>query len=181
MSFESFETIGIVVSLLGLVLTLGGLALRTHQNTQSLRSLNYSRAVDRLAALQGRLSGDAEMAKLFAVGLRDPDRMSTEDRIRLTWVFYEMFGAFEFIHDQANAGALPSDVWDRWAETVAWWLSFPAVQAWWHARPTPFNPRFTRFVEDRLAEPRMDEEAARRWAEFVRAGESSGEAGESSA
>ncbi len=161
------ESLGTIISLLAVALTLAGLAMRTRQNTQTLRSLTYSRALDRLAAAQARLAADADMSKLFSIGLRDPTRLTRHERIRFTWLLYEMFGIFEFMHDQARARTIPSDLWGRWSPTVAWWLTFPGIQAWWKAKPTPFNPRFSAFVESRIAQPCADEEANRRWQEFL--------------
>ena len=168
MAWAPLESIGTMVSLFAVVISVTGLAFRTRQNTQSLRTLTYSRSLDRLASIQSRLSGDADMARLFAVGMRKPDELSAGDRIRMTWVLYEMFGAFEFMFDQAHEKALPADVWKRWAATVSWWLSLPGVRAWWRAKPAPFNPRFSAFVDDRLARPVLDADADARWQAFLR-------------
>lgn len=167
MAIGLLESLGTIISLLAVALTLAGLAMRTRQNTQTLRSLTYSRALDRLAAAQARLAADAEMSRLFSIGLRDPARLTRHERIRFTWLLYEMFGIFEFMHDQARAKSIPPEVWERWSPTVAWWLMFPGAQAWWKAKPTPFNSRFSAYVESRIARPCADEEANRRWQEFL--------------
>lgn len=169
MAVGLLESLGTIISLLAVALTLAGLAMRTRQNTQTLRSLTYSRALDRLAAAQARLAADAEMSELFSTGLRDPARLTRHERIRFTWLLYEMFGIFEFMHDQARARSIPPELWGRWSPTVAWWLTFPGIQAWWKAKPTPFNPRFSAFVESCIAQPSADEEANRRWQEFLNA------------
>ena len=44
---------------------------------------------------------------MFFKGVRDPGALTPVDRIRFTWVFYEIFGAFEFIHDEARKGGEP--------------------------------------------------------------------------
>ena len=85
----------------------------------------------------------------------------------MTWALYEMFGAFEFMFEQARQRALPTDVWDRWAATMAWWVSYPGVQTWWEVKPTPFNPRFSSFVDDLIARSGPATPSAMRWQEFV--------------
>jgi hypothetical protein len=68
------------------------------------------------------------------------------------------------------------EVWQRWSETLAWWISLPGVQAWWAARPAPFSPSFTSHVDGRLQSGLPDPGAARRWSNFL-----SGNAGTSPA
>jgi len=50
---------------------------------------------------------------------------------------------------------------------VAWWLSYPGVQAWWRNRPAPFTESFTAFVEGILRDNPTDPSSAQRWQEFV--------------
>jgi hypothetical protein len=161
------QALGAAVSVVAVTLSLLNLAFQMRQQTRTLRSQNYAHALGRLAAVQARLSGDAAMANLFARGARDPSALTVEERIQFTWTFYEIFGAFEFMHDQSRGGALPRSVWDRWEATLAWWLSLPGVAAWWRARPTPFNAAFTALVDAHLRAPRVDQEAAQRWRAFV--------------
>jgi hypothetical protein len=161
------QTIGALVSVIAVTLSLLNLAFQVRQQTRTLRSQNYAHALGRLAAVQARLSGDEALAGLFARGVRDPAALTVEERIQFTWTFYEIFGAFEFMYDQARVGALPREVWARWRDTLAWWISLPGVAAWWRARPTPFNPAFTRLVDEELQRPRLDEGASRRWRAFI--------------
>jgi hypothetical protein len=164
---STLQMLGAWVSVAAVTLSLLNLAFQVRQHTKTLRSQNYAHALGRLAAVQARLSGDRHLADLLARGVRNPGAMSVEERIQFTWTFYEIFGAFEFIHDQARAGALPASVWARWESTLAWWISLPGVAAWWRAKPTPFNARFSALVDDHLRSPRADAEASGRWAAFI--------------
>lgn len=100
--------------------------------------------------------------------MRSPEALRVEDRIRLTWALYEMFGAFEFMHDQARERTLPATVWLRWLSTIAWWVSLPGVQAWWQAKPTPFSRRFSALIDGLIARPAVDASAVARWQGFLR-------------
>jgi len=140
------------------------------QNTQSLRTENYARALDRVATLQARLSADPDLAAVFGRGVLDTGALTPEERIQFTWAFYEMFGAFEFMYHQSRARALQDDVWERWSATLSWWISLPGVQSWWRAKPTPFSASFSAFVEARLTTSPPDVGAAQRWQEFLRKG-----------
>ena len=68
---------------------------------------------------------------------------------------------------QSQAGAIPEEVWERWSVTTAWWLSYPGVRTWWHARPTPFSASFSAYVDALLERPTLDENANQRWQDFI--------------
>jgi hypothetical protein len=118
--------------------------------------------------MQAALGRDAKLASLHARAVADVSLLTPQERIQFTWWAFEAFGAFEFMFHEARAGAMPDEVWDRWAQTMKWWLSQPGIQAWWHARPAPFSISFTAFVDDCLRDGRFDAEAAERWQRFVR-------------
>ncbi len=170
MDLQALANLGEFVSGLVVIASLAYLAVQVRQNTQSLRTENQSRALDRISAMQARLSDDSQLAALVARGVVDTAALTPHERIQLTWWAYEAFGAFEFMFHQAQAGAIPDEVWERWAATTAWWLSFPGVRAWWAARPAPFSASFTAFVDGCIRENAADLDAARRWQAFVAGG-----------
>jgi hypothetical protein len=142
-------------------------AVQVRQNTQSLRTENYTRALDRISSMQSQMSGNGPFAAVFARGVTDASSLSPQERIQFTWWAYEAFGAFEFMFHQAQTRAIPDEVWERWSATIAWWLSFPGIRSWWMARPVPFSESFTAYVEACLRENQVDLDAARRWQAFV--------------
>jgi hypothetical protein len=85
-----------------LVVSLVYLAYQVRQNTQSLRSENYARVLERMSTVQAQLSMDADLHHVFMVGAEDPARLSRAERVRFSWALYEMFGAGEFMFHQAR-------------------------------------------------------------------------------
>jgi len=163
--------LGEFLSGVAVVVSLIYLSLQIRQNTRSQSTESYARALDRIAALQARMSQTGEFSDILIKGTIDHLQLSQRERIQFTWAFYEMFSTFEFMYHQSLAGSLPTPVWQRWADTLLWWMSFPGVQAWWDARPTPFTPDFTLFIEQHRLEGRPDPEAQRRWTHFLRDGD----------
>lgn len=168
LDLETLANLGEFVSAIAVVVSLIYLAYQVRQSTASLRTENYSRALERVAALQARLSADAAFAAIVTRGAIDASRLTADERVQFTWTFYEMFGAFEFMFHQSESGALPREVWQRWSDTLAWWISFPGVRAWWLARPAPFSESFTRHVDGRLQTGQPDPASAKRWRAFLR-------------
>jgi hypothetical protein len=150
------------------VLSLVYLAMQIRQNTQSNRTENFARGLERISEMQAALSRDPDLASLHARGVADVSSLTPVERIRFTWWFAEAFGAFEFLFHQSRADAIPDEIWERWSKTIAWWISYPGVQAWWAANPAPFSGSFTRFVDDLIVEGEFDVSSAERWQSFVR-------------
>jgi hypothetical protein len=167
MNPEFLQALGTYVSVVAVLISVINLTTQVRRQTRSLQSQTYGRALDRLASVQSRLGTDPAAANVFNRGVRDPGLLTIDERTQFTWILYEIFGAFEFMFDEAEDGRLPAHVWKRWSETLAWWISLPGVQAWWRAAPTPFNDRFSAFVEARIGQPAFDVERAQRWRQFL--------------
>ena len=169
MNLQFMAQVADLIGAIAIVVSLVYLAIQMRQNTRSLRAENYAHALDRVAEMQARLSTNPELVRIFNAGLADPLALRRSERVQFTWSLYEMFGSFEFMYLQSREGALPDDVWKRWADTMSWWLQWPGVQQWWRSQPTPFSASFAAFVESRIGAPVPDAERARLWAEFLSA------------
>lgn len=166
----TLEALGNVGEFLGgivVVVSLFYLAFQVRQNTQSLRTESYARALERVSAIQNRLAGDPDLSAVIGRGIFDADSLTREERIRFTWLFYEMFGAFEFMFLQAQKGVLEDEVWRRWSATMSWWLSLPGVSSWWHSKPTPFSASFSSLVDSLMDTDVADAASAQRFTEFL--------------
>ena len=150
------EVIGAVVVILSLIY----LAIQVRQNTQAQRTENYSRALDRVAAMQSMLSQDGEMSLIFSKAVLDSSKLTPQERVRFTWSMYEAFGAFEFMFHASRTNAIPAEVWTRWSSGVAWWQGLPF----------PFTDSFTTFVESLLENNPTDLESVQRFQKFIAEG-----------
>jgi len=169
---QTLANIGEIIGAVTVVLSLIYLAVQIRQSTQAQRTENYSRALDRLAAMQSSLSQDDEFSLMFTKGAVDTSKLTPRERIRFTWSLYEVFGAFEFMFHASKTNSIPEEVWRRWSSAVAWWLTFSGVQAWWSSRPIPFTDSFTSFVESLLEDNPTDAESTERYQDFIAEGKS---------
>lgn len=174
MSWEAIGAVGEALGAIGVMVTLAYLAVQIRQNTRSQRTETYGRALDRVTTLQGRLAENSELADILLRGVPDNRQLTATERVQFTWIFYEMFSGFEFMFHQAESDALPQEVWQRWGDTIRWWMSFPGVRQWWKAHPAPFTADFTKFVNDQLDSAQADDAATARWIDYLREGRRSG-------
>ena len=167
MDLDSLAKLGEFVGGFFVVVSLVYLAHQVRQNTRSLRTENYARVLDRMSALQSRLSVDPHLNRILVVGAEDPGRLSRSERIRFSWALYELFGAAEFMYHQSREKALPPVVWARWEATLVWWLSHAGMRAWWAAKPTPLASDFEEFGQEVMRNHPMDPAVVERWRRFV--------------
>lgn len=164
---EALANLGEIVGAVAVVVSLIYLAVQVRQNTQAQQTENFSRALDRVAAIQAALSQHSETAVIFAKGVADPSKLTPKERIQFTWSMYELFGAFEFMFLLSKKNSIPDDVWQRWSSAVAYWLSYAGVQTWWRARPIPFTNSFTAYIESLRQDNPVDAKSAKRYENFI--------------
>ena len=167
MDLDSLAKLSEFVGGIVLIISLVYLAYQLRQNTQSLRTENYARVLERMSAVQAQLSINPDIHHVFMVGAEDPARLTRAERVRFSWALYELFGAGEFMFHQARENALPAAVWARWEAAIGWWLSHPGMRAWWVAKPAPLAQDFEEFANAIMRGAPYDPPAIERWRRFV--------------
>jgi hypothetical protein len=167
MNLQSLAYVGEIIGTVVVILSLVYLGVQVRQNTEAQRTENFARALDRLAAFQSMLSTDSEISTIFSKGLADISNLTTQEKLRFNWVLYEAFGAFEFMFHAARKESIDREIWSRWSEAIAWYLTFPGVNTWWDVRPLPFTDSFTLFVDSLLNDNPTDAKKTQRWLEFI--------------
>ena len=169
-NLESLANLGEIIGAIAVVVSLVYLAVQVRQNTRAQQTENFSRALDRIAAMQATLSQDPATSVIFSKGVADPSELTPKERMQFTWTMYELFGAFEFMFLASKDNSIPEEVWRRWSSAVAWWLTFPGVQAWWKVRPVPFTDSFTSYVKSLLENNPTNAESTQRYQDFIAQG-----------
>ena len=152
MELHTLANIGEFLGGFGVFVSLIYLAVQIRGNTSSQRSENYARSLERMASIQQLLASDGDLANMYNQALIDPSQLTTTQKTQFTWILTEFFGNLEFMFFQAEQRNISAELWDRWVETLKWWLTFPGVLAWWRGKPAPFTPAFTRCVERCIAQ-----------------------------
>lgn len=170
MTLESLANLSEFVGGIAVVISLIYLALQVRQNTEAQRMETYAQAVQRIGALQTEVSKDHELLRAWSRGLMDPDSLTPNQRMQLSWTLYAAFGDMEFLFIAARRNALPGEVWERWQRTLAWWIAFPGVKSWWLALATPFTAEFSDHVDAEVANSTADLPAIQRFNDFIAEG-----------
>ncbi len=166
MDLQTLANVGEFLGGLGVIVSLIYLAVQIRGNTSSQQSETYARSLERMASMQAFMSKDHAFTKMFSEGLIDPSQLTITQKIQFSWVLTEMFGNIEFMFFQSEQRNIPAELWDRWVETLKWWLTFPGVVAWWKGKPTPFTPAFMSCVEECIAQGYQPESPGA-WESFI--------------
>ena len=166
MELQTLANVGEFLGGLGVIVSLIYLAVQIRGNTSSQQSETYARSLERMAYMQEFMAKDHALTKMFNEGLIDPTQLTLTQKIQFAWVLTEMFGNLEFMFFQSEQRNIPAELWDRWVETLKWWLTFPGVVAWWKGKPTPFTPAFMSCVEECIAQGYQPESPGA-WESFI--------------
>ena len=166
MELQTLANVGEFLGGLGVIVSLIYLAVQIRGNTSSQQSETYARSLERMAYMQEFMAKDHVLTKMFNEGLIDPSQLTITQKIQFSWVLTEMFGNIEFMFFQSEQRNIPAELWDRWVETLKWWLTFPGVVAWWKGKPTPFTPAFMSCVEECIAQGYQPESPGA-WESFI--------------
>jgi hypothetical protein len=166
MELQTLANVGEFLGGLGVIVSLIYLAVQIRGNTLSQQSESYARSLERMASMQAYMAKDHALSKMFNGGLIDPGQLTITQKSQFSWVLTEMFGNCEFMFFQSEQRNIPAELWDRWEETMTWWLTHPGVVTWWKVKPTPFTPAFTSCVEECIARGYQPESPGA-WESFV--------------
>lgn len=150
-TLQTMSQLGEFVGGIGVIFTLIYLAIQVRSNTASQRADMTARLLERFSAQQHTFGFDEQANHFFMRSVTDPTSLTMEERSRFQWVMTEFLSSMEFLMQQYEIGNIDEAVWNRWKQTLDFWLSFPGVKIYWACRATPYTERFTSHVENSLA------------------------------
>jgi hypothetical protein len=147
MNWEAIGAIGEVFGALGVIATLGYLAVQIRQNTISTRTSSYQAVVTSAAEWTRAVGLDADAARIIAAGAVDYGSLSGEDRLRFDLLFQSLFRNYENIFFQHMQGAISDDTWAGWSSRMRSTFALPGFRVCWDATPEAYSGAFASFLE----------------------------------
>ncbi len=147
MNWEAIGAVGEVLGALGVIATLGYLAVQIRQNTRSVRASSYHAVVTNLSNLAAAMGRDAPVADLFVRGLSDLQALSPTEQRQFALLVTSLFRSFEDIFYQFNQNLIDEVVWAGWKHRITRYFWQPGVQAWWPTWRDDCHPDFKEFLE----------------------------------
>jgi hypothetical protein len=147
MNWEAIGAVGEVVGGLGVIFTLGYLALQIRQNTRSLKSASYQSAISSMSEVAGSIYNDEEVSRIVYESLRG-NEASDLDQYRFETFLTRLFRNFENFYYQHEAGVMEDHLWNGMKNSMLGYYHLAPVRSWWESRKETYSVQFDSFLEN---------------------------------
>src|SRR5213080_1821766 len=146
MNWEAINAISQLVSSIAVVFSVLYLGLQVHRSTRVARLATQDAAATALRDVTKPLMENAELERIWRVGLEDIGALSVEERARFFHATYQFLKAFETIHFHYVYGLMDRQLFEGWHGLLRHYIVAPGMAHYWKLRPEVFSERFRNFV-----------------------------------
>jgi len=147
LNWDAISAISQLVGSIAVVLSVLYLALQVHQSTRVAKLATQDVAAAALRDVTKPLMENAELERIWRVGVEDVGALSTEERARFFHATYQFLKAFETIHFHYVYGLMDRQLWEGWHGLLRHYIVAPGIAQYWKLRPEVFSERFRKFVD----------------------------------
>ena len=146
MNWDAISAISQLVGSIAVVLSVLYLALQVHQSTRVAKLATQDAAATALRDVTKPLMENADLERIWRVGLEDIGALSVEERARFFHAAYQFLKAFETIHSHYVYGLMDKQLFEGWRGLLRHYIAAPGMAHYWKLRPDVFSERFRNFV-----------------------------------
>jgi hypothetical protein len=146
-NWDAISAISESVGSFAVVLSVLYLAVQVHQSTRVARLATQDAATTALRDVTKPFMENAELERIWRVGLEEIGTLSVEERARFFHAAYQFLKAFETIHFHYAYGLMDRQLWDGWQGLLRHYVAAPGIAHYWKLRPEVFSERFRKFVD----------------------------------
>src|SRR6059058_1352115 len=147
MNWEAINATSQFVSSIAVVLSVLYLGIQVHRSTRVAKVAAQDAAASAVRDVTNTFMENAEMARIWRVGLEDLSGLSVEEQARFFHATHQFLKAFETIHFHYVHGLLDRQLWHGWRELLRHYVATPGINHYWTMRPEMFSERFREFVD----------------------------------
>jgi hypothetical protein len=147
MTLDQLASIGEIIGGIGVVISLGYLAMQIRTNTEAERTSTYQSIVSDFGALNNTMASTPELSHLFVEAMENYHQLSSDQKARISQLFFQCFRYFENMFYQHQKGYLDEEVWIGWKRLMLTYHSRPGFQTWWEHRRDVYSEPFAIFLE----------------------------------
>jgi len=147
MNWEAINAIAQAIGAFGVVASLCYLGIQVHRSTRVARIAAQDSAASALRDVTKPYMENAELARIWQIGLENLSALSPENQARFFHAAYQFLKAFETIHTHYAYGLLDLELWKGWCELLRHYIVAPGIAHYWQLRRDLFSERFQKFVQ----------------------------------
>lgn len=142
MNWEVIGAIGEILGAVGVIATIGYLAIQIRQNTRTQQSaIAHATAASRTSWYDLVIS-KPEIGEIWNKGNAQPELLTAQERSRFVWMLARIFSNLEEFHLQFQHGMLPEVQWIVYRNFGRTMLENPLIDDWWKSGFAVFTPSF---------------------------------------
>src|SRR5213594_1051933 len=146
MNWEAISAVSQLVGSIAVVFSVLYLGIQVHRSTRVAKLATQDAAATALRDVTKPFMENAELERIWRVGLEDLSALSVEDRARFFHAIYQFLKAFETIHFHYVYGLMDKELWEGWRGLLQHYIAAPGMAQYWNLRPEVFSERFRNFV-----------------------------------
>src|SRR5882724_1215844 len=146
MSWEAINAVSQLVSSIAVVLSVLYLGIQVHRSTRVAKLATQDAAATALREVTKPFMENAEVERIWRIGLENVAALSVEERARFFHAAYQFLKAFETIHFHYVYGLMDKQLWEGWRGLLRHYVAAPGMAQYWNLRPEVFSERFRKFV-----------------------------------
>lgn len=154
MDHQSFAQLlgnyGEFIGAIGVVVTLGYLAIQIRQNTRSNRVSAELECLKMLTDWVGRISASKDVQRLWDIVADGSEPLSLEDSRQYIWLKGEFGWITQTAFIQHRRGFLSKEAWAEFERMQVGMLQDELTKEWWQNRETPYSTEFVAYIDRAL-------------------------------
>jgi hypothetical protein len=146
MNWDAISAISQLVGSIAVVFSVLYLAVQVHRSTRVAKLATQDAAATALRDVTKPFMENADLERIWRVGLEDIGALTIEERTRFFHAAYQFLKAFETIHFHYAYGLMDKQLWEGWQGLLRHYVAAPGMAHYWQVRPDVFSQRFRNFV-----------------------------------
>ena len=142
---------GEFVGAIGVVVTLGYLAVQIRQNTRSNRVSAELECLKLLTDWVGRISASKDAQRLWDLVADGSQVLSPEDSRQYLWLQGEFGWIAQTAFIQYRRGFLSTEAWAEFERMQVGMLQHDLTKEWWKNRETPYSKEYVSHMDQAIA------------------------------
>jgi hypothetical protein len=147
-NWEAISAISQMIGSIAVVFSVLYLAVQVHRSTRIAKVAAQDAAATSLREVTRPFAENAELARIWRIGLEDLHSLSAEEQARFFHSSYQFLKAFETIHFHHIHGVMDEQVWQGWCGLLRHYIGSPGMDHYWKLRPDLFSDRFRKFIHE---------------------------------
>lgn len=148
MNWDAISAVSQLVGSIAVVVSVLYLAVQLRSSTRVARVAAMDAAAAALRDVTKPFMENAELARLWRIGLEDLDALSAEDQARFFHSAHQFLKAMETIHYHYIYGLLDTQLWEGWRELLHHYVASPGIHFYLTRRSAVFSERFRKFISE---------------------------------